>query len=86
MKDLMPRDTVDEGFRRIATSYRSTILHRVIAKSPCEAVDLKKCAADLKSRTYEGPEWLDNISERVRRCAFKTMVMKCPRSQYQSQC
>jgi outer membrane protein assembly factor BamA len=31
-----------------------------------EAVDLKKCAADLKSRTYEGPEWLDNISERVR--------------------
>ena len=31
-----------------------------------EAVDLKKCAADLKSRTYEGPEWLDNLAERVR--------------------
>ena len=31
-----------------------------------EAVDLRKCAADLKSRTYEGPEWVDNITERVR--------------------
>jgi outer membrane protein assembly factor BamA len=31
-----------------------------------QAVDLKKCAADLKSRVYEGPEWLDNITERVR--------------------
>jgi hypothetical protein len=23
-----------------------------------EAVDLRKCAADLESRLYEGPEWL----------------------------
>ena len=30
-----------------------------------ESVDLRKCAADLKSRTYAGPEWLDNITERV---------------------
>jgi outer membrane translocation and assembly module TamA len=34
-----------------------------------EAVDLRKCAADLKSRIYEGPEWLGAITERVRlRC------------------
>ena len=31
-----------------------------------EAVDLSKCAADLKSRTYEGPDWLDSLAERVR--------------------
>jgi outer membrane translocation and assembly module TamA len=31
-----------------------------------EAVDLMKCAADLESRLYEGPEWLSNITERVR--------------------
>jgi outer membrane protein insertion porin family len=31
-----------------------------------ESVDLKNCAADLKSRIYEGPEWLDDITERVR--------------------
>jgi Surface antigen variable number repeat len=31
-----------------------------------QGVDLKKCAADLESRTYEGPGWLDNITERVR--------------------
>ena len=31
-----------------------------------ETVDLRKCAADLKSRTYEGPGWLAYISERVR--------------------
>jgi outer membrane protein assembly factor BamA len=30
------------------------------------AVDLSKCAADLKSQIYEGPEWLANITERVR--------------------
>jgi outer membrane protein assembly factor BamA len=30
-----------------------------------EEVDLRKCAADLKSRTYAGPEWLDSIAERV---------------------
>lgn len=36
-----------------------------------EAVDLKKCAADLKSRTYEGPEWLDSISERVRQLCLQ---------------
>jgi outer membrane protein insertion porin family len=31
-----------------------------------QAVDLGKCAADLKSRMYEGPEWLPNITESVR--------------------
>jgi hypothetical protein len=31
-----------------------------------EAVDLRKCAADLKSRVYDGPEWLSDIAERVR--------------------
>ena len=31
-----------------------------------DGVDLKKCAVDLKSRTYEGPEWADSLVERVR--------------------
>jgi len=31
-----------------------------------EAVDLRKCAADLESQLYEGPEWLSNITDRVR--------------------
>jgi outer membrane protein insertion porin family len=31
-----------------------------------DGVDLKKCAADLKSRTYVGPRWTDSILERVR--------------------
>jgi outer membrane translocation and assembly module TamA len=30
------------------------------------AVDLTKCAADLKSQTYEGPEWSGSLTERVR--------------------
>src|ERR1700726_703594 len=30
------------------------------------AVDLRKCAADLKSQTYEGPEWSGSLTERVR--------------------
>ena len=34
-------------------------------------VDLRKCAADLKSRTYEGPEWLTHITERVRLQCFQ---------------
>ena len=29
-------------------------------------VDLSKCAADLKSQIYAGPEWLANITDRVR--------------------
>src|SRR4051812_4832316 len=34
-----------------------------------EAIDLNKCAADLKSTTYEGPDWLASVAERVRtRC------------------
>jgi hypothetical protein len=36
-----------------------------------ETVDLRKCAADLKSRTYEGPGWLAYITERVRLQCFK---------------
>lgn len=31
-----------------------------------DTVDLKKCAADLKSQTYEGPEWSGFLTERVR--------------------
>jgi outer membrane translocation and assembly module TamA len=31
-----------------------------------KGVDLGKCAADLESRLYEGPEWLSHISNRVR--------------------
>ena len=31
-----------------------------------EGVDLRKCSADLKSRTYEGPEWLATVAERAR--------------------
>jgi outer membrane translocation and assembly module TamA len=42
-----------------------------------QAVDLKKCAADFKSRMYEGPEWLDNITERVRlRCLEESGYFK----------
>jgi len=33
-----------------------------------DGVDLKKCAADLKSRTYEGPQWAGSLLERVRMC------------------
>ena len=31
-----------------------------------DGVDLNKCASDLKSRTYEGPQWTDSLLERVR--------------------
>src|SRR4051812_32765649 len=31
-----------------------------------EGADLQKCAADLKSRTYEGPEWVGYVTEQVR--------------------
>ena len=31
-----------------------------------QSVDLRKCAADLQSRLYEGPEWLSTITERAR--------------------
>ncbi len=33
--------------------------------------DLRKCAADLKSRMYEGAEWLDYVTELVRRQCFQ---------------
>jgi outer membrane translocation and assembly module TamA len=36
-----------------------------------DGVDLKKCAADLKSRTYEGPQWTDPLLERVRVQCFQ---------------
>jgi hypothetical protein len=36
-----------------------------------ETVDQRKCAADLKSRTYEDPEWLAYIAERVRLQCFQ---------------
>jgi outer membrane protein insertion porin family len=31
-----------------------------------DGVDLKKCVADLKSRTYLGPQWTDPLVERVK--------------------
>jgi outer membrane protein assembly factor BamA len=36
-----------------------------------ETADLRKCAADLKSRMYEGAEWLDHVTELVRRQCFQ---------------
>jgi len=39
---------------------------RFSGETHLDAVDLSKCAADLKSRTYEGPEWQDDLVERVR--------------------
>jgi outer membrane translocation and assembly module TamA len=36
-----------------------------------EGVDLSKCAADLKSRMYEGPGWRAYITERVRLQCFQ---------------
>jgi len=39
---------------------------RVRGDTQLEAVDLSKCAADLRSRIYQGPEWLDDLAERVR--------------------
>lgn len=44
-----------------------------------DGVDLKKCAADLKSRMYVGPQWTDSLSEPViqhlqDRGYFKAMV------------
>ena len=53
-----------------ATSQVATGIHLVDVRfsgdTHLEAIDLRKCAADLKSRTYEGPEWLANITDRVR--------------------
>jgi outer membrane protein insertion porin family len=39
---------------------------RFNADTRLDGVDLKRCAADLKSRTYEGPQWTDSLLERVR--------------------
>jgi len=33
-----------------------------------DGVDVKKCAADLKSRTYVGPQWADSLPEPIRMC------------------
>lgn len=30
-----------------------------------EGVDLRRCAADLRSREYEGPDWLASLAQRV---------------------
>jgi hypothetical protein len=53
-----------------STGQTATGIHlidvRFTGDTRLQAVDLKKCAADLESRMYEGPEWLDNITERVR--------------------
>jgi outer membrane protein assembly factor BamA len=38
---------------------------RFIGDTQLNDVDLTKCAADLKSETYEGPEWSDGLTERV---------------------
>jgi outer membrane translocation and assembly module TamA len=39
---------------------------RFTGDTSLDGVDLRKCGADLKSRTYEGPEWLATVAERVR--------------------
>lgn len=39
---------------------------RFSGETRLQAVDLRKCAAELKSRIYEGPEWMGNITECVR--------------------
>jgi outer membrane protein assembly factor BamA len=56
-----------------------------------DGVDLKKCAADLKSRTYVGPQWTDALSEHVRvqclqdkgyfKAAVKTSTQQLPDKQ-----
>jgi outer membrane protein assembly factor BamA len=48
-----------------ATGIRLTDV-RFRGDTQLDAVDLSKCAADLKSQTYEGPEWSDSLTERVR--------------------
>jgi outer membrane translocation and assembly module TamA len=39
---------------------------RFIGDTQLNDVDLTKCAADLESQTYEGPEWSGSLTERVR--------------------
>jgi outer membrane translocation and assembly module TamA len=53
------------GVGQVATGIRLVDV-RFSGDTRLEAVDLRKCAADLKSRVYDGPEWLSNIAERVR--------------------
>jgi outer membrane translocation and assembly module TamA len=48
-----------------ATGIRLTDV-RFRGDTQLDAGDLSKCAADLKSQTYEGPEWSDSLTERVR--------------------
>jgi outer membrane protein insertion porin family len=53
-----------------------------------DGVDLKKCAADLKSRTYVGPQWTHSLVERVKvqclqdkgyfKAAVKTSTQQLP--------
>jgi outer membrane translocation and assembly module TamA len=47
-----------------ATGIRLTDV-RFRGDTQLDAVDLSKCAADLKSQTYEGPEWSASLTERV---------------------
>jgi outer membrane translocation and assembly module TamA len=61
----MPALLTMSGAGQIATGIHLVDV-RFRGDTRLESVDLKKCAADLKSRTYEGPEWLGNITERVR--------------------
>lgn len=44
---------------------------RFTGNTRLETVDLRKCAAELKSRTYEGSEWRAEITERVRLQCFQ---------------
>jgi outer membrane protein assembly factor BamA len=48
-----------------ATGIRLTDV-RFRGDTQLDAVDLSKCAADLKSQTYEGSEWSGSLAERVR--------------------
>jgi hypothetical protein len=50
---------------------------RFRSDTPLQAVGLNRCAADLKSGVYEGPEWLDRITERVRlQCLEENVYFK----------
>ena len=53
---------------QIATGIRLADV-RFSGDTRADAIDLKKCATDLKSQIYEGPQWTDYLVEAVRtRC------------------
>ena len=58
------------GFRR----------NRLAGSIRLESADLNECAADLKSRTHDGSEWLANITQRYGSDAFKIRATSRHRS------